>query len=335
MGASYNLLSEEFMDKQIIHDLLSKIYLECQEQLAGVDAKRFRAQNRNHIDTLDLMEKVPYLEHVGDVYVVRLGALPFIQDTVPQVATMIDHGNEIYKILESAYIDNLDQEISVDTISKMTETSIKDTVATFLYIKQTYILGGYSNDLAKEGAFARPSEFVIKYKSFSEIIEKEHAKLVEYNERLESEEKIEWKYDEPIQHFEQLLHSRIVEKALQQYYDGHLHNAVFSSVTVVFDLIRERTGVDEDGDKLIGAAFSPKDPYLALSDLETKSKQNDQIGFIQILKGVYQGVRSPKAHSLVNDLTYLKAAQYLVLASLLARRIEEAELVKKDSNSYS
>ena len=48
---------------------------------------------------------------------------------------------------------------------------------------------------------------------------------------------------------------------------------------------------------------------------------------MQIFKGVYQGVRNPKAHSLSNDLTDIEAAQYLVLASLLARRIEEAQLV--------
>ena len=46
-----------------------------------------------------------------------------------------------------------------------------------------------------------------------------------------------------------------------------------------------------------------------------------------MLQGVYRGVRNPKAHSLQNDLTATKTAQYLVLASLLARRIEEASKV--------
>ena len=38
----------------------------------------------------------------------------------------------------------------------------------------------------------------------------------------------------------------------------------------------------------------------------------------------YSGIRTPKAHSMTHDLTAIKAAQYLVLASLLARRIDEA-----------
>ena len=39
---------------------------------------------------------------------------------------------------------------------------------------------------------------------------------------------------------------------------------------------------------------------------------------------------NPKAHSLAHDLTQLTAAQYLVFASLLARRVEEAHLVKSE-----
>ena len=50
-------------------------------------------------------------------------------------------------------------------------------------------------------------------------------------------------------------------------------------------------------------------------------------GFMQILKGAFQGVRNPKAHTLAHDLTEPTAAQYLIFASLLARRIEEAKAI--------
>ena len=50
----------------------------------------------------------------------------------------------------------------------------------------------------------------------------------------------------------------------------------------------------------------------------------NRMGFMQIFKGAYQGIRNPKAHSMTHDLTAMKAAQYLVFASLLARRIDEA-----------
>lgn len=126
--------------------------------------------------------------------------------------------------------------------------------------------------------------------------------------------------------FEHLLHPIIVEHAYQLFRNGHLREAVLNSMTAVFDFIRARTGFEEDGDRLVGLVMSPNDPKLILSELGSESGQNDQKGFMQIFKGAYQGIRNPKAHSLTHDLTETKAAQYLVFASLLARRIEEATI---------
>src|SRR5690606_8102564 len=100
--------------------------------------------------------------------------------------------------------------------------------------------------------------------------------------------------------------------------------AVLNSITAIFDLIRERTGNGEDGDRLISQVLSLNNPALILSEIESESGQNDQKGFMQIFKGAYQGIRNPKAHTLNHDLDELKAAQYLVFASLLARRIDES-----------
>lgn len=127
--------------------------------------------------------------------------------------------------------------------------------------------------------------------------------------------------------FEELLHPIIIEHAYQLYRNGYLREAVLNSVTAIFDFIRARTGSEEDGDRLIGQVMAPNEPRLILSEIGTDSGQNDQKGFMQIYKGAYQGIRNPKAHSLTHDLTPEKAAQYLVFASLLARRIEEAEVV--------
>jgi hypothetical protein len=42
-------------------------------------------------------------------------------------------------------------------------------------------------------------------------------------------------------------------------------------------------------------------------------------------EGIYTGVRNVKAHSLAHDLNEVKAAQLLVILSLLARRVEECK----------
>lgn len=124
--------------------------------------------------------------------------------------------------------------------------------------------------------------------------------------------------------FENLLHPVIFEHAYQQYRAGHLRDAVLNAFTAVFDLIRERTGLDMDGAKLTSQVFSVKEPRLILSEIGTESGRNDQAGFLQIYQGAYIGIRNPKAHSLQHDLTEEKAAQYLIFASLLARRAAEA-----------
>jgi uncharacterized protein (TIGR02391 family) len=129
---------------------------------------------------------------------------------------------------------------------------------------------------------------------------------------------------QPAQGFEKLLHPKIVRHALPLYRDGHLRDAVLASITVIFDLIRERTKIDADGAKLVGEVFALENPKLIFSEIQTESGKSDQKGFIQILQGAFQGIRNPKAHSLMHDLDEAKAAEYLVFASLLVRRVDEA-----------
>lgn len=125
------------------------------------------------------------------------------------------------------------------------------------------------------------------------------------------------------------LHLAIIASSYTQFRNIHFRDAVFNAFLAVFDLIRERTKVDKDGNELIGDVFSLSNPKLVISTLKTESGRNEQKGYLQILQGVYSGIRNPKAHSLSTDLNEMKAAQYLILASLLARRIDEASVVDR------
>ncbi|AGB03294.1 TIGR02391 family protein [Methanoregula formicica] len=130
--------------------------------------------------------------------------------------------------------------------------------------------------------------------------------------------------------FKNFLHPIIQRHAYDLFQNGDYRNAVLNSIIGIFDQIREKTGLEDDGDKLITQALSIQNPLLVLSDLNTDSGRNDQKGFLLIFQGAYIGIRNPKAHTLEHDLTEKKAAQYLIFASLLARRIDEATLVKKE-----
>ena len=132
------------------------------------------------------------------------------------------------------------------------------------------------------------------------------------------------KYDRELG-FENLLHPQIEKNAYRQFCDGYYRESVFNAITSVFDLIRERTFLDLDGEKLVNNVFSLDKPKLILSELDTESGKNEQVGFMEIIRGAFRGIRNPKAHSTKHDLNELKAAQYLVFASLLARRVEECK----------
>lgn len=128
--------------------------------------------------------------------------------------------------------------------------------------------------------------------------------------------------------FEHLIHPTIEKSSYKQYFNGHFRDAVLNSVVAVFDYIRSLTGIDADGDALVNKAFSLDDPFIILSELTSESGRNDQKGFMQIFRGAFQGIRDPAAHSLSHDLTAEEAAQYLIFASLLVRRLERAKIMK-------
>jgi uncharacterized protein (TIGR02391 family) len=125
------------------------------------------------------------------------------------------------------------------------------------------------------------------------------------------------------------LHPRIISSSYAQFKNGLFRDAVLNSIIAVFDYIKERTGIGTDGAELVGEVFSLSNPKLVISNLSTENGKNEQKGMLQILQGAYVGIRNPKAHSLLTDLDERKAAEYLIFASLLARRVEEAHIVEK------
>ncbi len=107
--------------------------------------------------------------------------------------------------------------------------------------------------------------------------------------------------------FEKFLHPIVYRHAYNHFQNGHFRDAVLNSIIGVFDLIRQKTGLTNDGVSLIGTALSLDDPYLILRNLDTESGKNDQKGFLQIFQGAYVGIRDPKSHTLEHDLTREKA----------------------------
>lgn len=120
------------------------------------------------------------------------------------------------------------------------------------------------------------------------------------------------------------LHSYIAARASALYLDGHYVQAIEESAKAVFQYLREASGLALDGAALATQAFSLKSPILAFSDLTDETKRNEQLGFMEMLAAYAKGVRNPLAHTSGKLEEAQKAFEYVVLASLLCRRIDDA-----------
>ena len=122
----------------------------------------------------------------------------------------------------------------------------------------------------------------------------------------------------------QHLHPYIAKGCSQLFIDAHYAQAVEESAKAVFQYLRAITGLTIDGSALAQTAFSVKSRMLAFSDLADETKRSEQVGFMEMLSAFAKGVRNPLAHTLGKLEEAQKAFEYLALASLFCRRIDDA-----------
>lgn len=130
------------------------------------------------------------------------------------------------------------------------------------------------------------------------------------------------KHDYDVWH---LIHPSISEVSKKRMKDGYFADAVESACKVlnsrVRDIVKDQTGEELDGAKLMQKAFSVNNPIIAISDCTTVSGHDTQKGYMEIFAGVMTGIRNPKAHD-NNVITQEDALRKLILLSLLMYKID-------------
>jgi uncharacterized protein (TIGR02391 family) len=121
------------------------------------------------------------------------------------------------------------------------------------------------------------------------------------------------------------LHARVREAAEPLYHDGHRSAAVFEAYKAIEQRVRELTGRHESARPLMAKVFDQDTPVLSLNEGASVSDRDEQEGFKLLFMGAMQGIRNPKAHVLFDQLAEGRALDYLAFASLLMRRIDDAE----------
>jgi uncharacterized protein (TIGR02391 family) len=119
------------------------------------------------------------------------------------------------------------------------------------------------------------------------------------------------------------LHPGICAVAGTLFASGHYSQAIFEAFKLLEVRVREASGLSVSGRDLMAQAFSEKRPLICLAHEGGRSGDDEQEGFKLIFMGAIQGIRNPKGHELIDLRDPQRALEYLALASLLMRRLED------------
>jgi len=125
------------------------------------------------------------------------------------------------------------------------------------------------------------------------------------------------------------FHPRIVKASRSLFRSGHYPEAILNAFKCIEIFAREKSGLRLRGVNLMHNIFNEKNPLIKLNKMEQDFEIDEQTGFRFIYAGAMMGIRNPKAHAEVPQKDPYRTLEYLALANLLAKRLEEGEKVNE------
>lgn len=123
------------------------------------------------------------------------------------------------------------------------------------------------------------------------------------------------------------FHPRIAKASRSQFRSRHYTDAIFNAFRCIEVLAKDKSGLRGRGADLMHRIFNENNPIIKLNKMQQDFEIDEQVGFRFIYAGAMMGIRNPKAHAEVQQKDPYRALEYLSLASLLAKRLEEGEKV--------
>jgi len=107
---------------------------------------------------------------------------------------------------------------------------------------------------------------------------------------------------------------------------SHYSQSALEAFKYVNNVVKAHCKSEEDGVKLMTAAFREVSPHISLTPRSTESEKNEQQGFMFLFMGGITAIRNPRAHehAVVDDPD--TCLDYLGLASTLLRRLHRANV---------
>ncbi len=98
-----------------------------------------------------------------------------------------------------------------------------------------------------------------------------------------------------------LIRSELWLAISDTYEAGNYNHAIIDAFNYMSEIIREKSGLDGDGEQLVGKAFGGESPILRINKLQTITERDSQQGLLNILIGMYKGIRNPRSHDQIED----------------------------------
>jgi uncharacterized protein (TIGR02391 family) len=131
------------------------------------------------------------------------------------------------------------------------------------------------------------------------------------------------------------IHPRVRKECESLFTTGHYSEAIRKAFTVLDVMVREKSGLDKSGKALMGEVFRLNDPIIRVNGLGDQSERDEQEGFMFLFMGSMQGIRNPKSHDLIDQQDPIRTLEYLAIASLLARRVDEGKVTQLEVRDRS
>lgn len=134
----------------------------------------------------------------------------------------------------------------------------------------------------------------------------------------------------PLLHW-RYLHGMVRERVKKYYEHQQFGDAASQGVQIFCEIIRELTGLKEDGVDLVSKVFGSKPfappPFLQLNDLSDESKKNIQEGQAHLSRGIITGFRNPISHGPIDSnvpavFSEVDCLNILSLVSYLVTRLD-------------
>jgi uncharacterized protein (TIGR02391 family) len=120
-------------------------------------------------------------------------------------------------------------------------------------------------------------------------------------------------------HIEERLWNHVKRSYLSENYS----TAILDAIQFIGDLIREKSGLENDGIQLIGSAFGGENPKIKLNNLISETEKNFQKGIENIFRGLYSAYRNTRSHSKIED-SELDAFEIITFVNHLLKIIDKS-----------